>query len=135
MRFGAGLELRWLHRGMNALAWAVRRGWIADLAVHAGLLKHLADGFRHQGSDAGAMHVSVTGVPKDGGPPTRHWQLLATAGDGPYVPTLAAAALVRQLQGGLLPFVGAAPCVGVLTLDAFAQECAGLQIRMEQLAP
>ena len=135
VRFGAGLELRWLHRGMNALALLVRWGWIADLSAHAGTLKRMADWFRHRGSDAGAMHVAVTGTPRAGGPATRGWQLLATGGDGPYVPTLAAAALVRQLCSGRLAFTGAAPCVGLLTLDDFVQECTGLQITMAPVSP
>lgn len=135
VRFGAGLELRFLHRGMNVLALLARWGCIGDPARHAGRLKRMADWFRHRGSDAGAMHVSVTGTPIDGGPPTRTWELLATTGDGPYVPTLAAAALVRQLKAGRFGRTGAMPCMGLLTLDAFAQECSGLHIAMGCAAP
>ena len=60
---------------------------------------------------------------------TRQWQLLALEGDGPYVPTLAAAALVRKLRDGdtaLAP--GARACLGMLSLEDFAREAQGLRI-------
>lgn len=66
---------------------------------------------------------------------TRRWELVATAGHGPYVPTLAAAALVRRMaEAGGLP-AGAAPCVGMLGLDDFTREAQGLQIRMGRVYP
>jgi hypothetical protein len=129
VRFGAGLELRVLHRGINALAWAVRRGLIVDASRHARPLKWLADRFQHWGSDAGAMHVRV-----EGGGTRRTWRLIATHGDGPFVPTLAAAALVRKLASGELDARGATPCVGLLSLPDFAQAAEGLHITMGEAA-
>jgi hypothetical protein len=132
LRFGAGLELRALHRGMNAMALATRLGLVRDWSVHAGWLKRMADALKGLGTDAGAMHVTVTGRQPRGGTQTRTWHLVATHGDGPFVPTLAAAALVRKLQHGELPFIGARPCVGCLTLDDFAREAEGLHITMAE---
>lgn len=128
VRFGAGLELPFLHLGMNAMASMARAGLVADWARHAALLKRVADWFKDAGSDAGAMHVAVTGDLTQGIKSTRTWHLLATDGDGPYVPTLAAAALVRKLQSGDTSFLGAKPCIGVLTLSDFARELEGLRI-------
>lgn len=136
VHFGAGLELRFLHRGMNLIASLTRRGWVQDWSRHAALLKRAADLFRHLGSDAGAMHVTVGGTTPQGRPQRRTWQLLATHGDGPFVPTLAAAALLRRLQrahaGGtrLATLEGARPCLGLLTLADFEQAAAGLRIQM-----
>jgi hypothetical protein len=48
--FGAGLELTFLHRGMNLMAWLAQRGLVRDWAAHAPLLKRAADWFRHCGS-------------------------------------------------------------------------------------
>jgi Saccharopine dehydrogenase NADP binding domain len=132
VRFGAGLELAFLHRCMNGMARLVRWGWVRDWSRHAGLLKRVADGFQRLGTDAGAMHVAVSGETPTGERRTRRWQLLATEGDGPYVPTLAAAALVRKLQGGLAVPAGARPCLGLLTLEDFAAEAHGLHIRMQE---
>lgn len=128
--FGAGLELTFLHLGMNVMAGMTRIGLVTDWARYATLLKRAADWFKGFGSDAGAMHVTLTGDLAQGDKSTRTWHLLATGGDGPYVPTLAAAALVRKLQSGDTSFLGARPCIGVLTLADFARELDGLSIEM-----
>ena len=128
VRFGAGLELFALHLGMNAMALAGRLGVVRDWAAHAPWLKRWSDRFGTLGSDAGAMHVAVRGLDDQGARRRRTWTLLATEGDGPWVPTLAAAALVRKLATGAAPHAGARPCVGELTLDDFAREAAGRRI-------
>jgi hypothetical protein len=128
VRFGAGLELVVLHLGMNLMALLAKAGLVRDWAVHARRLKRGADWFRNRGSDAGAMHVSVRGRDGSGRAIRRRWTLVATHGDGPWVPTLAAAALVRKLAAGEPPAPGARPCIGLLTLDDFAREAAGLRI-------
>ena len=132
VRFGAGLELAWLHRGMNLMAALTRRGWVPDWSRHAVLLKRAADLFRRVGSDAGAMHVAVTGVRADGQPVARTWHLVATDGDGPCVPTLAAAALVQKLRAGDASLHGARPCVGLLRLADFKAQADGLHIEMTE---
>lgn len=128
VQFGAGLELEFLHRGMNLMAWCARKGLVRDWARHARALKRAADLFRHWGSDAGAMHVTATGVAGDGQPLARTWQLVASRGDGPFVPTLAAAALVRRLCSGQPLPTGAMPCIGLLSLADFEREADGLHI-------
>ena len=133
--FGAGLELSFLHRGMNAMAMLTRFGFVPDWSVHAGALKRAADVFKSLGSDAGAMHVSVTGETTQSVKRTRTWHLVATAGDGPYVPTLAAAALVRRLHIGDSSLLGARPAVGLLSLGDFAREAEGLHIEMGEVSP
>lgn len=131
VRFGAGLELAALHRGMNLMASLRQAGWVRDWSVHAAWLLRVAQLLRGLGSDAGAMHVAVAGVDAAGQPGQRLWHLLATDDDGPYVPTLAAAALVRRwARGEALPS-GAQPCLGVLALADFAEAAQGLRIRMD----
>lgn len=130
VRFGAGLELNFLHRGMNFMAMLSQLGVVRNWADHADILKRMADWFRHWGSDAGAMHVSVTGTDDTGRAVTRVWHLVATQGDGPFVPTLAAAALVRKLAAGEVPPAGARPCIGALALNDFLAEAHGLHITM-----
>jgi hypothetical protein len=115
---------------MNLMAAMARAGWVRDWSAHALPLKRAADLFRHLGSDAGAMHVELIGRADDGQEIRRTWHLLATEGDGPYVPTLAAAALVRKLRAGPLA-AGAHACVGLLSLADFEAETEGLAIRME----
>jgi hypothetical protein len=128
VRFGAGLELFALHLGMNAMALVARLGLVRDWRAHATWLKQWSDRFGMLGTDAGAMHVSVRGLDAAGARIRRTWTLLAVDGDGPWVPTLAAAALVRKIAAGAPPAIGARPCVGELTLDDFARESVGRQI-------
>lgn len=135
VRFGAGLELSFLHRGMNAMAWLARLGVVDNWSVHAAWLKRVADGFKAWGSDAGAMHVSVKGRDAQGALRERSWVLVAGSGDGPFVPTLAATALVRKLAAGTLACTGARPCMGLLTLEDFMQETPGLDIQMQEITP
>jgi hypothetical protein len=130
VRFGAGLELAFLHRGMNVMAWLAAKGLVRDWSAYARLLKQAADRFRHWGSDAGAMHVAVSGREASGHSVTRTWQLVARDGDGPCVPTLAAAALVRKLAAGALP-AGARPCVGLVSLHDVLREAEGLAIETD----
>jgi Saccharopine dehydrogenase NADP binding domain len=128
VKFGAGLELETLHRGMNLMAWMARHRLVKDWSEHARWLKRAADLFQTWGTDAGAMHVSVKGLADDGRPIRRSWQLLATRGDGPYVPTLAASALIRKISNQSLRKLGAMPCLGLLSLDDFTVEMQGLNI-------
>ncbi|MFL6698666.1 MAG: saccharopine dehydrogenase family protein [Vitreoscilla sp.] len=128
VRFNAGLELLALHLGANAMALAGRLGFVRDWSAHAVLLKRWSDRFLSFGTDAGAMHVTASGLDGEGQPARRTWTLVATDGDGPWVPTLAAAALVRKLASGHTPAVGARPCVGELTLEDFAREVVGRKI-------
>ncbi len=132
VRFGAGLELRFLHRGMNVMAALARAGVVTNWARHTRWLKAASDWFLNWGSDVGGMHLRVEGRLADGTSRARLWHLIALRGDGPYVPTLAAAALVRRFLTGTLPQRGAMPCVGLLTLDDFARETDGLAITMQE---
>jgi hypothetical protein len=127
VRFGAGLELAFLHRGMNVLSWMARAGLVRDWSRHAPWLKWIGDRFRTWGSDAGAMHVAVQGLDAKGSTVTRTWHLVATQGHGPYVPTLAAAALIDKLKQRSLD-AGAYPCVGLLSLADFERAMDGLSI-------
>ena len=130
--FGAGLELPLIHRAMNAMALLRRIGLVRDWAAHARVLHRMADWLKPFGSDAGAMHVSVVGTSFDGAGVARTWHLVATDGDGPYVPTLASAALVRKLQCDDTAWIGARPCVGLLSLPDFQRESTGLNIEMSE---
>ncbi|WP_218243582.1 saccharopine dehydrogenase family protein [Comamonas fluminis] len=134
VRFGAGLELSFLQRGMSIMAWLAHKGLVQNWSAHARWLKRMADGFKNWGSDVGAMHVTISGLDAQGQPSQRSWVLIAGSGDGPYVPTLAASALVRKLAAGAQLPPGARPCMGLLTLQDFAAEAQGLDIQMKELA-
>jgi hypothetical protein len=78
------------------------------------------------------MLVEVEGWDDNGARITSRWGLIAEAGDGPYIPTLPAVALIRRLLSGRETRRGAQACVGVLTLEDITREFDGLKIRTYQ---
>jgi hypothetical protein len=135
VRFGAGLELWPMHLALLAMAVVRRVLGAPDWAGLARPLHRLAAWSDALGSDAGAMHVQVDGVCTDGRAVRRAWELIATHGHGPHVPTLAASALLRRLRSATLPPAGAMPCVGLLDLADIASEARGLRVAMREIGP
>ena len=123
--FRAGLELTVLHAGLAVLARIV--GPRGNLAAWAAPLRVVAGWLALFGTDRGGMHVAVTGLDPHGVPLQRRWTLVAEAGDGPVIPTLAALACLRRLTAGPVP-PGARACTGLLTLDDFTAEFARYRI-------
>jgi hypothetical protein len=95
------------------------------------MLKTISDWFIGLGTNAGAMHVEVEGVGNDGVHKHRRWTLIAAQGDGPTIPTLAAAVLAGKLARNQISEWGACPCVGLLTLQDFLSSMSGLAITTE----
>ena len=127
--FFAGLEIGSLHLGLWLLSWLPRKGVVRSLRPATGFLRFIALLFRPFGSDRGGMSVEVEGRIKEGCAVTRRWTLIAEAGDGPFVPCLAAVIFVRRrLAGESLP-LGAQPCLGMITLPEFEHAMARLRIR------
>ncbi len=117
--FYAGLELKFLHLSLAGLAWLVRLKTMRSLTPLAKPLLWLAKCFLPLGSDKGGMLVQVDGIDQQGNTIKSQWSLLAEAGNGPYVPTFAAMALVRKLRDRNLIVYGATACTGLLSLDDF----------------
>ncbi len=123
--FRAGMELFLLNFGLSLLGLVRRwrltdgvRDWQVSLALRfAKLLLPF-------GTDRGGMKVTVTG--RTGGMGVRRsWTPVAEAGEGPFVPTVPARALLRRF-GDCVP--GARPCLGAFSLAAAEAAMADLQI-------
>jgi len=130
VRFGAGMELGLLHWGLSLLAWLCRLRIVRNLQSLAPLLLSMSNWVRGWGGDTGGMHVTVRGRDASGATLTRNWYLIAADSDGPYVPTLAAAALLYKLADGAFDVHGAMPCLGLISLEEFRHAAAGLAIEM-----
>lgn len=126
--FFAGLEVSILHIGLWLLSWPVRWGLIPSLLPVAKPMLHVARWFLPFGSDRGGMTIDVRGQDGAGQPAKIAWSLKADANRGPYVPTLAALALVRRLRDGTLAFRGAAACAGILQLADFSDSFRHLEL-------
>ncbi|MGH1354492.1 MAG: DUF4166 domain-containing protein [Thalassovita sp.] len=125
VRFRAGLELWVMRYGLWAFAQLCR---IVPIPITGPLLrsfKFAANLLAPFGSGRGGMSVMVT---VDG--ERRFWRLLAEDGDGPFIPAVAARALLRRSQ---LP-VGAAPALETITLAEAEAAMSDLRVRTERRA-
>lgn len=130
LSFRAGLELRRLHFGLWLLSWLVRAGLVTDLAHHAARLKRMSEWFARAGSDAGAMHVELSGLGTDGHSRRRRWEIVACDGDGPEIPATAAVVIARKLARGTLAARGAHACLDLFTLDECLDSLADYAMRV-----
>lgn len=126
--FFAGMELSLLHLGLALLAWPVRWGWVRSLRPASRALLAIAKLLLPFGSDVGAMEVIVTGQDARGAPTHARWTLRADGNRGPYVPVLAALAMLRRFRDGRAPEPGARVCAGMLSLAESAEDFAALGI-------
>lgn len=129
IRFGAGLELGFMHLGLWGLSWLVRGGLPIDLPALARPLLAISDGFNFMGSDTGGMHVTISGIDHTGAPLERSWFVVARSGDGPQTPCVPAILLAKRLHekdSGIA--TGASPCVGLIKLEDYLSELSRFDI-------
>jgi hypothetical protein len=108
-----------LHRGLNALAWLVRLRLLPSLAPLAKVIHRVA-GVLRWGEHRGGMFVVVTGQKEDGSKVARSWHLLAEGDDGPFIPSMAIAAIVRRILEGKRPASGARSAIRDVELADYA---------------
>ena len=122
---GAGLELPILHLGLWLLSGLVRTGLIASLGPAARPLAGVADRLRWLGTDRGGLRMDLWH-----GEGKRSWCLVAEGGDGPFIPAVPAAALVRKLARGDVSARGAVVCLGLLSLADIEGEWQAMGLRV-----
>jgi hypothetical protein len=74
------------------------------------------------------MFVAVTGAAADGSRIAREWHMIAEADDGPFIPSMAAAALIRRFLDGDRPAAGARAGIGDVKLADYAAQFAQRRI-------
>ena len=130
IRFGAGLELGFMHLGLWGLSWLVRAGLPLNLPALAKPLLAVSDWFNIFGSDVGGMHVTISGTDHAGAPLTRSWFIVAKSGDGPQIPCVPAILLAKRLHEkdpGIA--AGAFPCIGLIRLEDYLEELRRFDIK------
>ncbi|KQV37433.1 saccharopine dehydrogenase [Rhizobium sp. Root73] len=115
---GAGTEPQILQRLLGVGGWLVRLRLLASLSPFAALFHWASHRFAF-GEHRGGMFVAVTGWTGDGKPHAKSWHLVAEGDDGPFIPAMAAEAIVRGWLAGRKPRLGARPAAGELTLADF----------------
>jgi len=123
--FRAGTELGFQMLALWLASWPVRWGWAESLTPAARWLIPFQRLTRRVGSDRSAMSVTVRG-----GRIERRWTLVASKGDGPEIPTFAAAILAEEILAARVA-PGARDAAGLLTLDKFAPLFTPLAIHHE----
>ncbi len=119
VRFDAALELVLGQFAFWLIGALVRCGLLGDARRLARVMHAAADYFDWMGSDAGGMHVGMSGLDTHGRAARVDWQLVAWRGHGPEIPALPAIVLARKLAAGTLVARGAMPCMGLMTLADF----------------
>lgn len=126
--FGAGIRPRLVHRLLTALAWASGRGLLPPLANFVRPM-HTIHARIRWGEARSGMVVAVTGRTQDGLAAARSWHVTAEGDDGPFIPAMAAAAIVRKLIAGAPPPPGARAALRDVELEDYEREFEGFAIR------
>jgi hypothetical protein len=134
VRFYAGVEIGMFHLSIAALAKLRRWRLLPDLTPLTRPLLWAKRRLGFLGTDDGGMFVTLEGLGLDGQTKRVDWHLIARRNHGPYIPTLAAVVLARQLARGELAATGAGPCIGFVTLDDLLAEVADLDIKPQMVA-
>jgi hypothetical protein len=95
----------WL-RGLSVLAWLVRLRLLPSLLPLAALI-HNTRTRLSWGEHRGGMFVTVSGTLANGAAVERSWHMIAEGDDGPFVPSMAAEAIIRHCLAGRMPKSGA----------------------------
>lgn len=130
--FSAGMENSVVHFGLWLLSWTVRLGLPINLAAHAPAMLKASNWFDFIGTPDGGMHVILQGKDKAGAKLAVRWFMIATDADGPYIPAVPAAVLVKRLAAGKPLAPGAMPCVGLVSLKDYLDELKPFRIKTYQ---
>jgi hypothetical protein len=117
---GVGPVPEFLHRVLIGLAWMVRLGVLPTLAPFAGLMYRAVNWLARSEHRSG-MFVAVEGTSVTGERLDRSWHLVAEGDDGPFIPSMAAEAIIRRCLDGRRPDAGARVAAGELDLDAYRE--------------
>ena len=112
---GAGPVPEILHRLLKLLARVAQFRLLPTLVPLAPLM-HGAINVLRWGEHRGGMFVALAGAGPDGRLIERSWHMIAEGDDGPLIPSMAAAAIIRQRLDGRRPAAGARAALRELEL-------------------
>jgi len=115
---GVGPVPEILHRGLNTFAWLVRLRMLPSLSSMAVLI-HWVTNWLRWGEHRGGMFVDVKGRDRDNDPVAYAWHMIAEGDDGPFIPSMAAEAIIRRCVAGQRPATGARPATSDVELSDY----------------
>jgi len=126
--FGAAIRPRFQHAGIVALGRLVRAGILRSLCTLVPLMNRVQRHMRW-GEHRGGMIVEATGSDAHGAELVRSFHLLAEGDTGPFVPVVAAAAMIGRVCDAKPPPAGARAAWADLQLDDVMPQLSRLKIR------
>jgi len=124
----AGLEIKLFHRVLELSALLVRMRLLHSIAPLTPVARWIASLFENAGSDVGGMQVIVVGKDSDQRIVRRTWDMVASDGHGPEIPTLPVSVLLHKLNSSLIE-AGARPSPGDITLNDLKPQFNQLDIK------
>lgn len=122
IRFSAGIESNIAHFGLWFLSWLVRLKFPIKLEKHAEVLLKLSHYFDFFGSDAGGMHMLMSGTDFKGNHKSIKWFMVANNDDGSYIPAIPAILLAKRILQEEIFETGAIPCTQLISLESYLEE-------------
>ena len=125
---GVGTRPQFMLRLLNLSALAVRWRILPSLSPFAGIA-YWAMQKMPWGAHRGGLILRVGGRDANAAEITREWHMIAEGDDGPYIPSMAVAALVGRRIDGRKPAPGARPALNEVALADFKDQFATKNIR------
>lgn len=116
------------HAALRVLARAVKVGCLPSIRRLAPLMSSVINRLAW-GEHRGGMFIEICGRNDDGEELCRSWQMIAEGDDGPWIPSIASAAIIRNCLDGGSPAPGARPALEDLELEDFEGFLNQLNIR------
>ena len=88
---------------------------------------HYFDSF---GTDAGGMHMLMSGTDHKGNHKDIKWFMIAKSGDGPYIPTIPAILLAKRILQEEIVETGAITAMNLISLESYLAELKKLDIHI-----
>lgn len=130
IRFSAGIESSMSHLGLWSLSWLIRLKFPIKLANHAETLLKFSHYFDSFGTDAGGMHMLMSGTDHKGNHKDIKWFMIAKSGDGPYIPTIPAILLAKRILQEEIVETGAITAMNLISLESYLAELKKLDIHI-----
>ncbi len=130
VRFYGSQELWIVHISLCCLARLQKLGLVKNLQNHARVFSRVGTVLGRFASERGGMFIQISGIDEHENPIQQHWNLIASDGDGPFIPILAAFILTQRWLKSE-PNSGAHPAVSTISLDEFDDMFSQFSIKSE----
>ena len=128
VRFHGSTELPIIMNTLRFLSWLQKHGLLKNLERFAGPFAWCGTQLGRFASERGCMYMDIKGIDAKGKGLRQEWNLIASDGDGPFIPILATEILVKRWLAKD-PTPGARSAAGEIELSEFEQVFANLSIK------